>query len=141
MERMAPTNTFNYQVSITVHSLNIHCIHDEYVYCSNEWSPSEPFPLIRVFEAWSDLLPPFMVDNIMDQLVMPKLQKAIADWSRTDPVPLHTLVLPWLPHLGLRLNTLLDDARRKLRSFLRSWTVLDGVPPDLLVWKDVSHIC
>jgi tuftelin-interacting protein 11 len=82
-----------------------------------------------------------MTDNIMDQLVMPKVQKAVSDWTRTDPVPLHTFVLPWLPHLGLRLDTLLDDARRRLRSFLRSWTVLEGVPLDLLVWKDVSQNC
>lgn len=74
----------------------------------------------------------------MDQLVMPKLLKSVTEWSQVDGVPLHNLVLPWLPHLGLRVGGLLDDARRKLRSMLRSWSVRDGVPDGLTVWKDVG---
>jgi tuftelin-interacting protein 11 len=73
----------------------------------------------------------------MDQLVMPKLLKAVSDWSLADGVPLHNIVLPWLQHVGLRMEFLLDDARRKLRSMMRSWKVLEGVPDGLLVWKDV----
>lgn len=105
---------------------------------SNEWSPSSPFPLIRIFEAWGDLLPPFIFDNVMDQLVMPKLLKGVADWSPKDSAPLHSLVLPWLPHVGLRIDALVDDSRRKLRSMLRSWVVKDGMPEGIVVWKDVS---
>lgn len=70
---------------------------------------------------------------------MPKLLKSVSDWSRSDGVPLHNLVLPWLPHVGLRMDTLLEDARRKLRSMLRSWTVTDGVPDGFIVWKEVRH--
>ena len=69
---------------------------------------------------------------------MPKLLKAVSDWSKTDVVPLHNLVLPWLPHVGLRMDSLLDDARRKLRAMLRSWTVTDGIPDGLVVWRDVG---
>lgn len=74
----------------------------------------------------------------MDQLVMPKLLKSVAEWSPKDGVPLHGLILPWLPHVGLRIDGLLDDSRRKLRSMLRSWKVKDGMPEGIAVWKDVS---
>jgi len=104
---------------------------------NNEWSATNPNLLIRVLEAWSDLLPPFMLDNILDQLILPKLQKALADWSSSANVTLQSLVLPWLPHIGLRMDSLLDDTRRKLRSSLKSWKVEQGVPGDFNVWKDV----
>ncbi|KAF8317597.1 TFP11-domain-containing protein [Clavulina sp. PMI_390] len=106
---------------------------------NNDWLPSDPSPLIQLFEAWGDLIPPFMFDNVMDQLVMPKLSKAVSDWSlRTaEGVPLHKLVLPWLPHVGLRMDTLLEEAKRKLKGMLKSWTVMDGVPEGLIVWREV----
>ena len=80
-----------------------------------------------------------MLDNILDQLILPKLQKALAEWSWTASVTLQGLVLPWLPHIGLRMGSLLDDTMRKLRSFLKSWKVEQGVPSDFTVWKDVSR--
>ncbi|KDQ13045.1 hypothetical protein BOTBODRAFT_112065 [Botryobasidium botryosum FD-172 SS1] len=105
---------------------------------NNDWSPKTPTPLVQLFEAWSDVLPQFMIDNILDQLVLPKVQKAVSDWSsRRDKTPLHTLVFPWLPHIGLRVEELLGDARRKVKSLFRSWAVDEGVPQDLLAWKDV----
>ena len=74
----------------------------------------------------------------MDQLILPKLQKALAGWTSIANVSLHGLVLPWLPHIGLRMESLLDDTRRKLGSFLKSWKAEQGVPSDFTVWKDVS---
>jgi len=52
-------------------------------------------------------------------------------------MPLHAIIFPWLPHVGLRVEEVLGDARRKLKSQMRGWTPIDGVPPDILVWKDV----
>jgi len=83
-------------------------------------------------------LPGFIRDNFFDQLVLPKLQKAIADWSpRRSNVPLHSLIFPWLPHVGLRIEEVLGDARRKLKSQMRGWTPTGGVPVGFLPWKDV----
>ena len=110
-----------------------------YIVISNDWSPQAPGPLVQLFEAWSDILPQFIIDNILDQLILPKVQKAVSDWStRRDKVPLQTLVFPWLPHIGLRVEEVLGDARRKVRSLFRSWTVNEGIPRDLMAWKDVS---
>lgn len=105
---------------------------------NNDWSADDPQPAVRLYEAWSHFLPPFVRDNFFDQLVLPKVQKAVGDWNlRKSKVPLKTLVFPWLPHVGLRLEGVLDDARRKMKSVLRSWVVSDGLPGDLGVWKDV----
>ena len=108
---------------------------------NNEWVVEDSQPAIRLYEVWVNLLPGFIRDNFFDQLVLPKLQKAVADWSpRKSNTPLHSLVFPWLPYVGLRIEEVLGDARRKLKSLMRGWKPTDGVPPDLLVWKDVSRV-
>jgi tuftelin-interacting protein 11 len=108
---------------------------------NNNWSPEDPQPLIRLYEAWASFLPPFVRDNFFDQLVLPKVHKAVADWSpRRAGASLRTLVFPWLPHVGLRVDTLLEDARRKVKAVLRAWTPADGVPLDLASWRDVFDV-
>ncbi|KAF9218977.1 TFP11-domain-containing protein [Gyrodon lividus] len=105
---------------------------------NNEWDPSNPTPVIKLYETWASFLPPFVRDNILDQLILPKLAKAVSEWnSKRSSVSLRSLVFPWLPHLGLRVEDVLDDARRKIKSTLRSWVVTDGLPRDLGVWRDV----
>ena len=106
---------------------------------NNDWSPQEPQPAVRLYEVWSTFLPPFVRDNVLDQLILPKVHQAVSDWNpRKDSVPLQALVFPWLPHLGPRLEDVLGDARRKVKSLLRGWSAEDGMPKDLAVWKDVS---
>ncbi|EPQ56579.1 TFP11-domain-containing protein [Gloeophyllum trabeum ATCC 11539] len=105
---------------------------------NNDWDPRQPQQAVKLYEAWSIFLPPFIRDNFFDQLILPKVRKAVADWNpRKDTVPLQTLVFLWLPHIGLRIEEVLGDAKRKLKSSLRSWSPRDGVPEDLLVWKNV----
>ncbi|KII85866.1 hypothetical protein PLICRDRAFT_115444 [Plicaturopsis crispa FD-325 SS-3] len=105
---------------------------------NNDWSPQDPHPAVRLYEAWSSLLPPFIRDNFLDQLILPKVHSAVADWNpKKDKVPLQTLVFPWLPHVGLRLEEVVGDARRKVKGLLRAWTVEEDVPKDLIAWKDV----
>jgi tuftelin-interacting protein 11 len=106
---------------------------------SNDWSPLDPSPLIHVIEAWSDLLPQFVYDNVMDQLIIPKLHKAVADFNlRRDKVSLQAMVFPWLPHVGLRVEEVLNEARRKVKSLFRAWAVTEGIPEDIIAWKYVS---
>ena len=79
----------------------------------NEWSPEEPQLAVKLYEAWSTFLPPFMRDNVLDQLILPKVKGAVADWnSKRSKVPLRSIVFPWLPFVGLRLEDLMNDARR-----------------------------
>ncbi|KAI1320719.1 hypothetical protein EDD11_010253 [Mortierella claussenii] len=108
---------------------------------NNEWNARECDRVIELLEAWTPpLLPEFIRDNIITQLILPKLQKEVEVWSPRDSLMLHTWIHPWLPVLGQSLmdQELFGTIRRKLASGLKNWNVLD--PSALRVlepWKDV----
>jgi tuftelin-interacting protein 11 len=105
---------------------------------NNDWSPADPQPAVKLYESWSSLVPAFIRDNILDQLVLPKIQKAIADWNvKKSNVSLQAIVFPWLPHVGLRLEEVVGDARRKIKSLLRAWDADEAIPSDLASWREV----
>lgn len=106
----------------------------------NTWSPTDAGPLVDLFVAWRPLLPQFLQDNIFDQLVLPKVSAAIADWDprSTSTGSLHGIVFPWLEHAGReRMEDILDQSKRRVRGWLGSWRAKDGVPKGLAVWRDV----
>jgi len=46
------------------------------------------------------LLPNWILENILDLLVLPKLTLEVEEWNPlTDTVPIHTWIHPWLPLL------------------------------------------
>ncbi len=107
---------------------------------NNHWSPSDPHPAVALFTTWAPLLPAFLRDNVLDQLVLPKVSKAIAEWSpsslRRGGAPLHSIVFPWLEHAGARMEGVLDEAKRKVRAWLKDWKAAEGVPRGMDVWRD-----
>lgn len=109
---------------------------------SNAWTPTDPAPIVSLFTSWSPLLPLFLRDNILDQLILPKVSKAISDWSpsalRRGGAALHTIVFPWLELAGERMEGVLDEAKRRVRSWLKGWRASEGVPMGLDTWRDVS---
>lgn len=115
------------------------CVSD----ASNHWSAKQPQVAIHLLESWRPLLPSFIMDNVLDQLILPKLRQSIEEWdgrpSRSGKHrTLSGMVFPWLPILGHRLPDILEASKRKLRSFLRKWVVRDGVSDELTRWrKDV----
>ena len=105
---------------------------------NNDWSPDLPQQAVKLYEVWSSFLPPFIRDNLLDQLILPKVQKAVADWNpKNAKVSLQAIVFPWLPYIGLRLEDIVGDARRKVKNLLKSWVVEADILPDLAAWKDV----
>lgn len=110
---------------------------------SNAWSPSNPHPAVQLYTSWLPLLPAFVRDNILDQLILPKVSSAIAEWSpsaakRETAPQLHTLVFPWLEHAGERMEMVMDESKRKIRAWLKAWKARDGVPKGIAAWRDVS---
>ena len=106
---------------------------------SNDWDATDAAPAVALFEAWLNLIPPFIQDNILDQLILPKVQRAMSDWKprRSASGSLHSIVFAWLPFVGLRMEELLGDAKRRVKSLFRSVEISKGVPPELLLWKSV----
>lgn len=103
----------------------------------NEWHATSPLRATRVLDEWTDLLPPFVFDNVMDQLLLPKVMAVIDDWNAGAAHSLHSLVFPWLPHLNARFNSVMDLSKRKLGGLLKSWRVDQPPASSIEVWKAV----
>lgn len=57
--------------------------------------------MINFLELWKPLLPQWVLDNILDQLIMPRLTTEVNNWNPlTDTVPLHYWIHPWIPLLS-----------------------------------------
>ncbi|BFZ60664.1 hypothetical protein YB2330_001706 [Saitoella coloradoensis] len=105
---------------------------------NNEWDSLHPGPVLHVLEAWEQLLPPFISQSVLEQLILPKLHAAVQEWNprRKGPEP-HTWVFPWLPLLGEHMAEVVDDVRRKFGKVLAGWRVEDGVVEGLEEWREV----
>ncbi|XP_057340209.1 tuftelin-interacting protein 11-like [Microplitis mediator] len=88
-----------------------------------QWTCRQPDPLIELIENWMHLIPSWIMDNILEILVLNKLTLEVEEWNPlTDTVPIHTWIHPWLPLMGNRMDTLIYPIiRRKLGSALGGW--------------------
>lgn len=113
---------------------------------NNEWDVLDPQPAVHLIESWDPILPRFIHDNILDQLVLPKVTVAVEDWTGRPlrdgrNVSLASIIFPWLPLMGERAGDLLEGGKRRIRSVLRKWSPSYGVLSDLQRWRDdVSHV-
>ena len=65
------------------------------------WSPRMCDPMVALLEAWSPLLPGWVLENILDQLILPRIQAEQESWDpTTDIMPVHKWIHPWLPLMG-----------------------------------------
>jgi tuftelin-interacting protein 11 len=68
--------------------------------CCNfrNWVCRQPDNLIDLLEYWLPLLPSWILDNLLDMIILPKLTLEVEEWNPlTDTVPIHTWIHPWLP--------------------------------------------
>lgn len=87
-----------------------------------QWQPRESDEMIELLTSWLPLLPVWIWNNILDQLLVPRLQREVDAWNPlTDTVPIHAWLHPWLPLLGDRLEPLYAPIRHKLASALTGW--------------------
>lgn len=91
------------------------------------WSPRICEPAIELLETWMPLLPPWILHNVLDQFVLPRLQQEVELWNPlTDTMPIHSWLHPWLPLMGSRLEPLYPPIRMKLANALTNWHPSDG---------------
>lgn len=68
----------------------------------SNWSCKNANPMVDLLEAWENILPMWVMENILDQLILPRIQKEVDNWNPlTDLVPIHAWIHPWLPRLGM----------------------------------------
>lgn len=122
----------------------------------NVWSPYQSEKMITMYTSWKSMLPQFVHDNFLDQLIVPKLLTWIGNWDfreqsegfessrpNSKRVSLHLFVFPWLELVGpYRCELILAEVKLKLLAWLKAWKYT-SVPSDeeslmiqdLLVWK------
>ena len=118
---------------------------------TNEWDVYDPEPLVNLIKVWEPVLPPFILANVLDQLVVRRLSDASAKWKpqnahkhrrRTQP---QAWLFPWLElldeqHTNPKSSTgLLADVKRKLKTVITSWDLNSAILPGLESWKSVFH--
>lgn len=103
------------------------------------WNSREPGSVIRLMETWLPLLPSWILNNILNTLLLPRLQEEVDSWNpTTDTVPIHSWLQPWLPVMGDSMSELYPTIRHKLSSALTNWHPSD--PSAKLIiqpWKGV----
>ncbi|XP_036076418.1 tuftelin-interacting protein 11 [Rousettus aegyptiacus] len=104
-----------------------------------QWQPRNCEPMVDFLDSWVHIIPVWILDNILDQLIFPKLQKEVENWNPlTDTVPIHSWIHPWLPLMQARLEPLYSPIRSKLSSALQKWHPSDSSAKLILQpWKDV----
>jgi len=122
----------------------------------NLWSPYQSEQMIAMYTSWKSMLPQFVHDNFLDQLIVPKLLTWIGNWDfreqsegfessrpNSKRVSLHLFVFPWLELVGpYRSELILAEVKLKLLAWLKAWkyTSVESdeenlMIQDLLVWK------
>ncbi|ORE15132.1 TFP11-domain-containing protein [Rhizopus microsporus] len=107
---------------------------------NNQWDIHDPEPLVQLMSEWEPVLPRFIFENIIQQLILPKIVQAVQDWNpRTDEVMIHTWIHPWLPILkAWRLADLFTTIRQKMAIVLRQWHPSDESALHIILpWKDI----
>jgi tuftelin-interacting protein 11 len=118
----------------------------------NDWDVYDPSPATSLIVAWKEILPAFVYANVMDQLIVPKLSKAIKEWkprsSRHHPSSSQQnsrfpwWLFTWLQYLDERhtdpkhATGLLSDVKRKFRVVLDTWDLRKGLVGGLDLWKE-----
>ncbi|XGW07388.1 hypothetical protein V3C99_010515 [Haemonchus contortus] len=91
------------------------------------WDPRDHMePMLRVIEMWLPVLPGWMKENILEQVIIPRIEDRVSSWDPlTDSIPIHSWLVPWLAVLGDRLQPVLSPIRQKLAKALRLWNPTD----------------
>ena len=105
---------------------------------NNSWTPYDPQPVINILEIWAPLLPGFIHNLLLEQVIIQKLRTAIDHWNpRRVGDSVHLWVFPWLPHLGVHMDDLVQTVRHKFKIVLETWDVSRGVVSGLEEWREL----
>ncbi|KAF7592652.1 hypothetical protein BBP40_012614 [Aspergillus hancockii] len=118
----------------------------------NDWDVYDPKAATSLVVAWKEIIPSFVLANVLDQLVVPKLTGALKEWKPRSSSRRHTSshhssrfpwwLFTWLQYLDDRHTNpkqptgLLSDAKRKFRILLDTWDLGKGLIDGIQLWRD-----
>ncbi|CAL8146631.1 unnamed protein product [Orchesella dallaii] len=85
-----------------------------------QWNVKDGRIMLNIIEKWNSILTPRIMENIKEQIVLPKIIKAVEDW---DPWKdeINSWFKPWISHLGSKLKILFPTIRHKIAKALAKW--------------------
>eukprot|EP01126_Amoeba_proteus_P025387 TRINITY_DN2535_c0_g1_i2.p1 TRINITY_DN2535_c0_g1~~TRINITY_DN2535_c0_g1_i2.p1 ORF type:complete len:455 (+),score=97.86 TRINITY_DN2535_c0_g1_i2:57-1421(+) len=105
------------------------------------WNPQiESEVAIKMLSNWCQIMPPEVVELLLDQVVMAKLRQEVSQW---DPLKASVRISDWLhPWMQIlresRMSTLWKPVLSKLSSALKLWNANDKTAHVMLrPWKEV----
>lgn len=105
---------------------------------NNSWTPFNPQPVITLIETWESLLPGFIHVTLFEQVIIPKLHRAIDHWNpRRTQDGVHLWIFPWLPHLGGYMDDMVKMVQHKFKVVLETWDVSKGIVNGLDEWREL----
>lgn len=105
---------------------------------ADNWNPRNYQPMASLLDTWAPILPSKILDNILEQLILPKLQRNVEIWDPlTDTMPIHIWILPWNTILSSKMEDhIYPIIRGKLSNALQSWMPFDRSARAMLTpWK------
>ncbi|XP_036321564.1 septin-interacting protein 1 isoform X1 [Rhagoletis pomonella] len=106
--------------------------------CAASWNPKQHQHMAALLDCWAPLFPTWILDSVLEQLVLPQLSNAVRDWDPlTDTVPIHIWILPWNNILGHKMEEFIfPTIREKLAAALQAWMPQDRSARAMLTpWK------
>lgn len=65
------------------------------------WNVKDADTMLNLVETWKPILPGWIYQNILEQMVLPKINEGVESWDPlSDNIPIHAWIHPWLPILG-----------------------------------------
>lgn len=137
---------------LNVHQLKLSTVFDPYSVliwsgvmpsvraATNNWNPRNYEPMASFLDAWATLLPSHILDNILEQLLLPRLTQSVQQWDPlTDTVPIHVWVLPWNELIGNKMHeNIYSTIRDKLANALCAWMPSDRSARAMIApWQNV----
>jgi tuftelin-interacting protein 11 len=107
---------------------------------ASDWNPRNHASMAALLDTWSSLLPDWMLDNVLEQIVLPRITQAVAEWDPlTDIYPIHSWILPWSSLLGEKMQkNVYKTICEKLSKALRAWNPEDRSARAMIQpWKNV----